>query len=1755
MASALATPQLAEVRVLQGQEPKAVMGRGLYRGLCLGCGKRGVEDSLLLLGIPLCAKCLREIVGRSLADRLYQRLREYEECIFVSQWLRSVKDVVQTYFYSKTYSRESLELVIESLRKIVGFEGSSVEDLGKAIDSAARSLEEKAAEKWRELEETAREVRERIWRAPLPKPTDLGRELPKLVATKRLVEGFSRFFRLCVGNDPWSIQRTWMYRVVQGQSFAMIAPTGVGKTTFGIVSALYLAIVYRLWLGKRFRSYIVVPTRVLVKQYFERLILFLQRLSERLSKLRDILSELGIEVSEEELREVLEEVAYGSIAIPPQGVPEEVSRSLGIEKVSRAEAEARVLRGEFYILITTAAYIHSKFNKVIKKGEHPLALPFLWSVPGFEKVVEHACTSTEGMSKRVRALVEKHVCRDVDRVIEEMRGVKIDYAFVDDVDAIMKGSKLIDYVLQLIGFDMGIRASIEGDKPRIVVEERNLAEELRPLVSIPSSRDGKRDRWKSDVFPKLYTRSEEGIRIRFSLVDRIVREASDRELADLADMLRRLAARTLAEKVSLQRLVTSILRMYASRLVETELARRRAGKGIVIVSSATGRARGRRVRFFRYLLGFDIGGRLELYRKIVDCYRTVRDFESRALEELLDVVKRLGVEGGLVFVPVDRGAEYAERLAEELRARGIRAEAVTARKPSIDVIDRFRSGELQVLVGVAIYYGLLVRGLDLPERVRYAVFVGVPRHKVNISRVEYSPATLMRILGVLAEVSPEGERSRIEGYMASLRRILRTLSAGALKQLVEAVSQGEARTSFEKMLKEVHDYVQQLLSRRDILEALRSNPNISVVEEDGTLYMLIPDAPTYIQASGRTSRLYAGGITQGISVVLVDDERLLRGLERRLRFYIDDFEFKSFDELVESGEISRILEEIDRDRERVKLVMSGKIAEVEGVSPVSLVKTVLIVVESPNKARTIARFFGRPSFRELGPVRAYEVDLGSLHLVITASGGHVYDVVEYGDVGEEGLGLVKRRDGESIEAEIFGVKLVPRRSGLRKAIASFIPIYGSMKRCLVCGRQFIVHSVCPRCKAGGFIELRDGERVKLVIDDKRLALLTKDSSSVVNVLKRLAMEVDEVVIGTDPDAEGEKIGFDLAITLAPFARRIERMEFHEVTRKAITRALEQLRGIDINMVEAQIARRIEDRWIGFALSDYIRLRIAAIANAIIKTLSAGRVQTPTLGYVIRRNYLHDKTQRVYVRLSVGLEGLSRRISVYVVRDLISHVSYRKGKHIEIVLEKVEEEAVEIPPPPPFTTDELLTEAAVALRMSVDRAMAIAQQLFEMGLITYHRTDSTRVSDAGIAVARQYLESVGLANLFQPRTWAKGVVGAHECIRPTRPIDAQKLRELVAEGVIELPQRLTEDHYRLYDLVFRRFMASQMKGVEKAKRVRLVVREIDGRVIEDSERVAKEDTVLGEFEVPMVTDVELYVVPEEVAKQSFLAIYTPPHLSGRVCFRDVGDRVRVEAEVAKVSSISLCVRMPNEGDIVRWMKTQNVGRPSTYAKIVSTLFERNYIAHNKGDTSTVRSTDRGRLVYTMLTAGIMPPEAEPIEEAEARQLPWLKSGALAREVMLLGKHRDAVILRFGTDEKHVIVFRERCEGEERCVPIDRVVELGVAESILYPLVSVKTTANLVRAMEEIEAGKRFYHTVLENVLAELLGLFETKLSKLAEEYRELPDYARARSEVYRKFVDGVRGLETLSAYIEFLSRFREAVKSWVGREITQRIPGA
>ncbi len=933
---------------------------------------------------------------------------------------------------------------------------------------------------------------------------------------------------------------------------------------------------------------------------------------------------------------------------------------------------------------------------------------------------------------------------------------------------------------------------------------------------------------------------------------------------------------------------------------------RRRIKTIVLVSSATGRPRGIYPRLFKILLGFEAGSRPEAIRNIVDTYI---EPSNSIDEEVVRIVSKLG-DGGLVFVPIDKGIEYAENLAKLLSEKThLKVEAFHARK-GVKLLDAYASGEIDVLVGVATYYGVMVRGLDLPDRVKYAVFPGVPRHKFSSRLENPRPIDIIRILSIIRDVLEGDEKRRIELLIGRLSVRLRRLSQGALMKLTEDFQRKLAGEEVEetpllRLLIEALKTARELLAREDVWEKLKTRGDIALIEEDGKPYILIPDVATYIQASGRTSRLYPGGITKGLSIVIVDDKRLLNGLVRRMRWLFEDFDMKPLNSI----DLDKLMKEISEERVRVAKILRG---ELPPGKVVEITKSALMIVESPNKARTIANFFGKPSTRILeNGMIVYDVATGEYVLSIIASIGHVYDLAV--DVGFNNYGVLKVND-------------------------YFVPVYTDIKKCNKCGYQFTAETrECPKCGSRDIYRKLD----------------------VVDTLRELAGEVDLVLIGTDPDTEGEKIGYDLKVLLEPYTRKILRIEFHEVTRKAILNALKNPREFDLNLVEAQIVRRIEDRWLGFALSqklqeDYWPIYCSQVLLPMLmskirkgkrlelpnccrpnRNLSAGRVQTPVLGYIIERFNQNREPKKYGLLKYVAILPVNGvRLRIEFNQDEIEKLGLTKPEELvgkKIRLREIKKVEDKINPPPPFTTDTLLQEASIRLGLTTTRTMEIAQELFELGLITYHRTDSTRISEAGIAIARQYLEEKfgdKYKELFQPRTWGMG--GAHEAIRPTRPIDADRLAELIREGAIILVRPLTRKHLAVYRLIFNRFIASQMKPAIVEKQYIEAI--IDGlrKEIEWISRIIDEG-----FNImyPVIKKGE--VVPLRIGEYSITEAY------------------EVRPPLARYH------------DVIRWMKEQGIGRPSTYAKIIQTLIDRRYV-NVVGRVKALAPTERGIGAYRFLT---------------------------------------------------------------------------------------------------------------------------------------------------------------------------------------------
>jgi reverse gyrase len=438
---------------------------------------------------------------------------------------------------------------------------------------------------------------------------------------------------------------------------------------------------------------------------------------------------------------------------------------------------------------------------------------------------------------------------------------------------------------------------------------------------------------------------------------------------------------------------------------------------------------------------------------------------------------------------------------------------------------------------------------------------------------------------------------------------------------------------------ELRKILQGLVSREELVKELEKRTLASLRTVNGKLYLLLPDAPTYLQASGRTSRMYAGGLSKGLSVVVASDRRLLEALMKQVAWYTDDASWVKLEEL----DLAKVLAEIDEDRELIRELARGSLKR----EFTDIVKTALVVVESPTKARTIASFFGRPSRRNIEGLPVYEVSVGNMILLVAASKGHVLDLI----VGDSG-------QGENRGKTLWGVVV---ENG------NFVPIYATIKKCRACGEQFTEgkDGACPYC---GSTDIAD-------------------QASVIDALRKVAGEVDLVLLATDPDTEGEKIAWDLYALLKPYTGVIKRIEFHEVTRRAFEEALKNQRDVDLKRVEAQLVRRIEDRWIGFSLSMKLWERFGS------RRLSAGRVQTPVLGWVVERyKEVKGSYKTMYtVRLENGwVLTFETDFIGKEARELESKLGESYAK-----VEKLGSEISTLPPPPPFTTDTLLGEVAAA----------------------------------------------------------------------------------------------------------------------------------------------------------------------------------------------------------------------------------------------------------------------------------------------------------------------------------------------------------------------------------------------------------------------------------------------------------------------------
>ena len=425
-----------------------------------------------------------------------------------------------------------------------------------------------------------------------------------------------------------------------------------------------------------------------------------------------------------------------------------------------------------------------------------------------------------------------------------------------------------------------------------------------------------------------------------------------------------------------------------------------------------------------------------------------------------------------------------------------------------------------------------------------------------------------------------------------------------------------------------------------------------------------------------------------------------------------------------------------------------------------------------------------------------------------------------------------------------------------------------------------------------------------------------DKKSVVDNLKKLSKEAKTVWLASDEDREGEAISWHLYKVLGLTPENTRRIVFHEITKPAILEAIEHPRDIDLNLVNAQQARRVLDRIVGFKLSPVLWRKVKP-------ALSAGRVQSVAVRLIVERereiqNFKGDDNFRV-TAVFTNAEGsevkaeLNQRFSTQEQAEAF----LEKCRSVNFTVQDVTTKPQKRVPAPPFTTSTLQQEAAHKLGFTVAQTMMVAQHLYESGRITYMRTDSVNLSKLCLGASKQVItEQMGkeYVKTRQYQTNSKGAQEAHEAIRPTYMDQTQ------IEG--------TQQERKLYDLIWKRTIASQMSDAEIEKTQ--VTISIDGM---EEFFVASGEVVKFDGFLRVYKETESETEQPETDDEGILPVLT------------VGDSLERDAIVATQRFAQRPIRY-NEASLVRKLEELGIGRPSTYATTITTIQQREYVV--KGD---------------------------------------------------------------------------------------------------------------------------------------------------------------------------------------------------------------
>ena len=479
--------------------------------------------------------------------------------------------------------------------------------------------------------------------------------------------------------------------------------------------------------------------------------------------------------------------------------------------------------------------------------------------------------------------------------------------------------------------------------------------------------------------------------------------------------------------------------------------------------------------------------------------------------------------------------------------------------------------------------------------------------------------------------------------------------------------------------------------------------------------------------------------------------------------------------------------------------------------------------------------------------------------------------------------------------------------------------------------------------------IRDLPKSKLGIDVENdfepQYINIRGKAGLINSLKKDAKAAKTVYLATDPDREGEAIAWHLAYLLGIPEDAICRVTFNEITKETVKESIKNPRKIDKNLTDAQQARRVLDRIVGYKISPILWKKVK-------RGLSAGRVQSVAVKLIVDREneieaFIPEEYWNILVTLSKNNEKFiakfygkdGKKLELHKkeeVDEILENI--QNGKYIVTDIKKGEKKRT---PAPPFTTSTMQQEASRKLGFAIKKTMQVAQGLYEgvkvpekgtVGLITYMRTDSTRISEEARSAAKEHITQKYGEKYYENRYYKtkSGAQDAHEGIRPTYiELEPEKIKD-----------SLTNDQYKLYRLIYNRFIASQMSQAIYDT----ISANID--VNKYNFKASGQTLKFKGFMTLYVEDKDIKTNEDEESKMPDL---------------NVGEEVKKE-EIDPKQSFTEPPPRYTEASLVKALEEKGIGRPSTYATIISTILDRRYI---QKEQKQLVPTDLGKVVNKLL----------------------------------------------------------------------------------------------------------------------------------------------------------------------------------------------